>query len=161
MKKTFLFVLFLMVSLSGLAHAQSGSYTRDAVFQPRFPGETLRFTCALDSIDADTSRSFSLAKYDAAIRAGAPIFAQRTFTSAAGGVKISTYIDGSFDGTTWTAVDTLATDVTSESVTNVTIDMNYSAKPVFPYYRLRNAGVALNRSDSVADWIFYLYHRDD
>lgn len=160
MKKTSLFVLFL-VAMSGLANAQSGSYTRDAVFQPRFPGETIRFTCALDSIDADTSRSFSLAKYDAAIRAGAPIFAQRTFTSAAGGVVISTYIDGSFDGTTWTVVDTLAMDVTSESVTNVTIDMNYSAKPIFPYYRLRNAGGALNRSDSVADWILYLYHRDE
>lgn len=161
MKKLFTILFLMIAGLVNLASAQTGSYTRDAVFQPRFPGETLRFTCALDSIDADTSRSFSLAKYDAAIRAGAPIFAQRTFTSAAGGVKISTYIDGSFDGTTWTAVDTLATDVTSESVTNVTIDMNYSAKPIFPYYRIRNAGVALNRSDSVADWIFYLYHRDE
>jgi len=58
--------LLLAFMVPMLAVAQTGAYSRDAVFAPAYPGETLRFTCALDSVDLDTSRAFTLGKYDGA-----------------------------------------------------------------------------------------------
>lgn len=156
----FLRLFFVIALLATGLQAQSGAYTADAVFTPHYPGYTVRFTCALDSVDVDTSRTFSFASSDAAIQAGAPIYAQRSIVSASGTPKVSTYIDGSYDGSTWFACDTLGTDVTSETTASVTVDLNVSAKGVFPWYRMRNVGVATNNPDTIADWILYLYHND-
>src|SRR5574342_416859 len=73
-------ILTLLTSVNDI-HAQSGTYTKDAVFSPQYPGATLRFTCALDSIDADTSRSFSIGKYDGQRWTTVPVHAQKLITS--------------------------------------------------------------------------------
>jgi len=154
------FICALLLALCSSLFAQTGSYSRDAVFSS--PGDvatTLRFTAAIDSIDADTSRTFSLYKWDGPHSwTTYPIRAQRNFNSAAAGVEITTYIDGTFDGVAWTAVDTLGTEVTTEGKTIVEFDLNGKR---FPYYRMRLLGSTPNRSDATADWIWYLYHRND
>lgn len=161
MKKTLgIFILFFLLALLSVivnAHAQSGSYTKDAVFTSTFPGDKIEFECALDSVDADTSRTLSLARHDGLSFTDHPISAFYKLTSAAGTPKISTYIDGTFDGVTWFAVDTLLTDATSETATKTTITLNNHK---YPFYRMRNVGVATNNPDSVIRWIWYLYYRD-
>ncbi|HEY4721445.1 MAG TPA: hypothetical protein VII92_06335, partial [Anaerolineae bacterium] len=79
-------------------------------------------------------------------------------SSTAGAVTVTTRIQGSFDGATWTVCDTLGTDTTTtEGKTVLQIDLNNKK---FPMYRMISRGNATNRSDCIADWVFYLYQRD-
>lgn len=153
----FSFTLIFMV-IASMAFAQAGAYSRDAVFHAPGDVPTLRFTAAIDSIDADSSRAFSLQKWDGPYSwATFPFRAQRNFNSAAAGVEITTFIDGSFDNIAWSACDTLGTEVSTEGKTIVEFDLNNKR---FPYYRMRVVGSTPNRRDATADWIIYLYHRD-
>lgn len=157
-------VLALLVSLlAGVneVQAQSGTYTKDAVFSAQYPGATLRFTCALDSIDADTSRAFSIGKYDGQRWTTVPVHAQKLITSAVGKPYVTVYLDGSFDNSNWFACDTL---VTADSVeTAGLIEINFSNKK-FPWYRVRSNGIAYgagkNRTDTIFDMIWYLYQEN-
>lgn len=152
-----LFFLPLFFSMTVNSYGQAGAYSKDAKFSPTYPGETVEFQCNVDSLGADTSRTFTLAKYDGVSWTDHPISTFRLLTSAAGTPKISTYIDGSFDGSTWFVVDTLGTDITSESATKSTTSLKNLK---YPYYRMRNKGGAANRRDSIIKWIWYLYHKD-
>lgn len=160
MKRIFVlsFLLFAML-MPMLAVAQG--YTRDAVFGPTYPGETIRVTVTLDSVNSYTSRTFSLAKYDAQRWAPQPVYAQKLITSVKGKPYVSAYVDGSFDGTNWFACDTLMTADSSE--TAAVLQINFSNYK-FPNYRIRCAGISYpsgkNRIDTVLDMIWYLYHKD-
>lgn len=159
MKRFLLLSLALLMPI--LAMAQTGTYTKDAVFAGNYPGETVRFTCALDSIDADTSRTFSLGRYDSHSFSDAPIWVQRKITSAAGKPYVTVYIDGTIDGTNWFACDTLVTADSTETAGLIQLNLNNKK---FTGYRMRANGVQYgsgkNRSDTIFDTIWYLYHRD-
>lgn len=165
--KNFLITSFWLLVTLGLLfgaddlRAQSGAYTRDAVFSPHYPGEILRFTCALDSVDQDTSRNFSLGKYDGARWTTAPIWLQRKISSAAGKPYVTVFLDGSFDASNWFACDTLMTADSLETAGLIQINLtNYK----FPWYRIRSNGIqyggGVNRSDTILDMIWYLYQKD-
>jgi len=152
----FLFTLFAVIEPAEMTlFAQSGAYSNDASFSPMYPGEKLRFTCQPDSVAKDTSRAFSIGKYVHETRTLSthPIYAQRTISSVLGAVKVTTFIDGSFNGTTWFACDTLGTDVATETATVVTIDLNDKR---FPFYRMRSNNIATGRPDTICDWILYM-----
>jgi len=156
--KTFFSIFALVFAIfiaSVFALAQSGAYSKDAVFTQAYPGETLHFTCQPDSVAKDTSRAFSIGRYITEDRdmSANPIYAQRTISSVLGAVKVTTFIDGSFNGTTWFACDTLGTDVATETATVVTIDLNGKR---FPKYRMRSNNIATGRPDTICDWILYM-----
>mgnify|MGYP000729630150 CR=1 FL=1 len=164
MKKFISFFMILML-ISVLTFA-SGSWTNNAVKITGFAGEKqgsmLIFTCSVDSVDTLTSGTFSLAKYDGNYftvdTAGTSHFQEVPYayiaTSALGSPKLTCYIQGSYDQSNWFNVDTLCTDLTSESLAIGTAQLfRYHV----PYYRTIVYGVALNRSDTVFDFRFYLF----
>lgn len=152
----------LLVAFASSVQAQNGDgdFTTDAVPSLVPSGELLTFVCPLDSVDLDTSKAFSLGRYDYGIRAGQSISVERVITSA-GTPKITTYIDKSFDKTNWLACDTIGTDVTSKTRTVIQVDLNASTAGSAPWYRMRAIGVATNTHDSIIYYKFYLHHRDE
>ena len=147
----------LILSIACASFAGDGTWSNNAEVIEHYPGAIIYFKCTVDSIDTLTSRSFTLSRWDGANFSTSPIWYQRTLNSAAGTPKITTYIQGSFDGSTWVAVDTLGSAVTTESTTQGSIDLNNKK---FPYYRFIDYGVALNHSDTIDRWWFYMYHKD-
>ena len=142
----------------------SGSWTNDAVKVTGFEGEKqgsmLTFTCSVDSVDTLTSSTFSLAKYDGykELYSSQEVSIETPYayiaTSAAGSPKITCYIQGSYDESNWFVVDTLCTDLTSETLAKSTAQLfRYHV----PYYRAIVYGIALCRSDAVFDFRFYFY----
>lgn len=111
----------------------------------------------IDSIDTDTSASFTLAKFNNVSFSDMPIKVQYQAVSTLGTPKLTVYIDGSFDGTNWVRVDTLVTDLTSEAVTQADLDLNNQK---YPYYRQTASGVASNHSDTTFYTKWYLYQRE-
>ena len=163
-------IIFLMVAQ--MASAGDGEWTSNATRSgSTVYGDVIRFTCTVDSVDTLTSASFTLGKYDnaywgtprdtvgnldstLAANLGKPFRLQYTATSVLAAPKLTGYVQGSFDGTNWDAVDTLFTDFVSESRTVANYDLNNRK---YPFYRVVIYGVALNRSDTVFDMYWWCY----
>ncbi|MDD5061479.1 MAG: hypothetical protein PHN44_04250 [Candidatus Marinimicrobia bacterium] len=160
------FALVLAMLVFVIPAFSQGSWSNDAVTVTGFAGENqgrmITFTCTVDSVDTLTSKTFSLAKYDGNFytvdTAGAAHFQDVPYayiaSSAAGAPKLTTYLMGSYDETNWFKVDSLYVADTGETLkTGVVSLFNYHV----PYYRAVVYGVALNRSDTILDFRFYLY----
>jgi len=146
--------LALVLVLSAELFAGDGTWSRNVQKQSTVYGQTWRFTCTVDSLDTLTSSSFTLGKFDAVSWTTMPFSLEYLLTSVLGTAKITGYVQGSFDGSNWHAVDTLFTDFTTETRTRATIDLNNHKRP---YYRVIIYGVALNRPDTVLDLYWYAY----
>jgi hypothetical protein len=182
-KFNFSFILFFIL-LAFTAWAGDGEWSNNARKDSQPYGEIFRFTCTVDSIDTLTSATFKLGKYDNVYwgsnrdtvstmdtlasgafltiadkggHVGRPFWIQYQATSAAGSPKITGYIEGSFDGSNWDPVDTLFTDLTSE--TRTVAQLNFNNKK-YPQYRMKIFGVALNRSDTVFNAYLYAYQEE-
>lgn len=172
----------LLLLFPGLMLAGDGTWATNgnAYKIPHYPGEIKYFECTVDSVDTLTSNYFSLGKWDAVywgtpqdtvpkgyIVAGdtsyyadqqrSPFKLQYQASSTLGSPKITGYVQGSFDLTNWVNVDTLFTDLTSESLTRADLDLNNEK---YPWYRVVIYGVALNRSDTTFIMRWYCYHND-
>lgn len=113
------------------------------------------WTATLDSVANDTSATFSLSNYDHVNWTNFPFsyFIQASTTGDS--VNVTTYIEGSFEGTTWTAVDTIAA-ITSETAATGTIDFNNVKRPL---YRMRQVDLAKLEEDTTTTvttkfWIY-------
>lgn len=111
------------------------------------------------SIFADTNgvlidTTYSAPNYTLFRKDRHPFKVQYQLTSAAGAPKMTAYVQASIDKTNWFNVDTLFSNVTSESITRIDVDLNNEK---WPYYRLAVYGVALNRSDAIFDARFFAY----
>lgn len=161
MKRLNLFTLLFLLVLSALVFAQ-GSWTANAKRTGQPFGDVYRFTCTVDSVDTLTSFVFKLGRYDHVYwgtpadttNIEYPFRIQYTATSTLGSPKLTGYVQGSFDGSNWDAVDTLFTNLTSESRTVADLDLNNKK---YPQYRVVVYGVAPNRSDTVFDMFLYCY----
>lgn len=158
--------LILALLIFAVPVFSQGNWSNDAKTLTGFAGENqgrmIVFTCTVDSVDTLISSTFSLAKYDGAYyttdASGNAIFQDVPYayiaTSALGSPKLTTYIQGSYDQSNWFVVDTLCTNLTSESLTTGTAQL---FRYHIPYYRAVVYGVALNRSDTIFDFRFYCY----
>jgi len=74
------------------------------------------------------------------------------------GPKISVFVDGSFDNSSWVVCDTLAENIAATTLTYTTMDMNNKR---YPYYRMRFDGIATNPSDSwIKVWWYFYWARE-
>lgn len=171
MKKivSFLLLSMLLLALSVPGLAGDGTWSNDAKLSTGFAGEkqgAMRiFTCIVDSVDTLTSETFSLARYDGyAVHADSAtglgqwirpeVPAGWLATSSAGTPKVTAYVQGSYDESNWFNVDTVATDLTAETLQKGTLQL---LRYLVPYYRVVVYGVATNNPDTVFDLRLYLY----
>lgn len=162
----FFLTILMAILLVAIPAFSQGSWSNNASIVTGFAGENqgrmIVFTCAVDSVDTLISSTFSLAKYDGSYyttdTSGNAIFQEVPYayiaTSALGSPKLTTYIQGSYDQSNWFVVDTLCTDLTSESLTKGTAQL---FRYHIPFYRAVVYGVELNRSDTIFDFRFYCY----
>jgi hypothetical protein len=146
----FIVTLFLITG----AMAGDGSWTNNAVKSYSNYNEIIRFTCTVDSLDTLTSSAFQLGKYDHLSWTSLPFSLTYQATSTAGTPKLTIYVQGSMDGTTYAAVDTICTDYVAETLTKTTLDLNNIK---YAYYKIIVYGVALNNSDTAFDMRLLLY----
>jgi hypothetical protein len=173
---TWIFAILLF--LFEWSYAGDGTFTRNAQRQKN-PGEIIRFTCTVDSLDTLTSNRFDLEKYQNSywgvtldstrlddtydwynpIRF--PFKVQYQALSAVAAPRVTAYIQGSVDGTNWFNVDTLFSDFTSEAITRADINLNNQK---VPWYRLLLYGITgspPNRADTIFDLFIYAYQREN
>lgn len=173
------FATLLLVFVALPLFAGDGTWSRDALVTKFYEsdGQTIRFTCEVDSVDTLTSSAFNLREYDKPYwgprmyrmkpTGGAidttfnledkPFSYRLSTTSALGAPKITAYLYGSFfKDTLFTVIDTLCTDRVSETASNSTIDLNNQK---YPWYQLKVYGIALCRTDAIFDWVLYCYQK--
>lgn len=125
---TFLFVVLFAVGLFAGDIATSSAAAD-------YGGKIVTFTVAgLDSAENDTSAYFQFHQYDHVSWVTFPFRYQINSSSTPVNATLKTtyYIQGSIDGTTWTAVDTIA-NVATYGAASGTINFNNLK---FPYYRM-------------------------
>jgi len=172
MKKVLSLIILTAILSIAIPAFPQGSWINDAKNVTGFAGENqgrmIVFTCAVDSVDTLTSKTFSLAKYDgckelySALDSIYILSSEMSIevpyayiaNSILGSPKVTTYIQGSYDQLNWFNVDTLCTNLTSESLTKGTAQL---FRHHVPYYRAVVYGVAQNRRDTVFDFRFYFY----
>ncbi len=123
--------LFVVLCAAGLFAGDIATSSTSA----DYGGKIVTFTVAgLDSAENDTSGYFQFHQYDHVSWTTYPFRYQvsSSSTPANGTLKTTYYIQGSLDGTTWTAVDTIA-NVATYGVAGGTINFNNLK---FQYYRL-------------------------
>ena len=147
------FLLTTIFLVSGL-FAGDGAWSVNARESLQPYGSLFHFTCTVDSLDTLTSSNFKLGKYDNVAWASLPFAYQIKVSSVLGGVKVTAYLQGSFDGTNWANVDTLVSAYTTETLATGTRYLNDLKRPI---YRLLIYGVALNSPDTIFDWYLWAY----
>ncbi len=152
MRKITLFAMIMLLSLFSLGSA--ADFT--SVWYPMGDNHLVTFSTEVDSVDTLVSDTFTLTLYDNDSFSSYPIKCWSQATSTLGSPKLTAYVQGSWDKSTYTNVDTIFSASTSEAVALVDLDLNGN---VYPYYRIYLLGVALNRSDTELDIKWLLYHR--
>lgn len=147
-------LLFLLLPMFLFAQTD-GTWTADAVTTKINPGQgkVVKFTFALDSSGTLTSSSWAVHEEDDFLWSTETLQAAYKLTSTAGSPKISCYIHASMDNINFIVIDTLFSDITSETMAFVSTDMNSIHAP---YLKLSLLGVAAGRDDQVG-WI-HIYH---
>ena len=151
------FLVLLMIISSVMVFSGDLSFTRTS----RYPGgEWIVFSSTIDSAGIDTSANFNLRQYDHADWDTSPFWFESTLaTSPTGGALSATvYIDGTYDGTNYDAVDTLYTTRTTTGRYVQSITMNDKK---YDRYRMR---VVNNDADGDTSLVFsckmFLYQED-
>jgi len=150
--KKFSTILILLLAVASFGFAADFN----AVFQPIGENHLITFTTSVDSVDTLVSSDFTLTLYDDGGFSSYPVKCWSKATSTLGSPKLTAYVQGSWDQSTYTNIDTIFSASTSETAALVDLDMNGA---LYPYYRIYLLGVALNRSDTELTIKWLLYHR--
>lgn len=155
------YALSLVILLSLQINAQ---YTTNAQVTDLKNGKVITFVIAAPDTGAAVvynSNSFSLNNYDNDSWATTPLNFIYKLTSAVGTPKISCYVQGSADASTWPAagtyIDTLLSSATSETLTRATADFNDLK---YPYYRLVIKAIKTANIDQVGSFWIYAHKKD-
>lgn len=119
-------------------------------------GKLYSVTASVDSLDTLSTKAFGLGNFQSYDWDTYPFSFSYLLTSAAAKPYIRTTVEGSYDNSTWFAVDTLFAD-SVETFTKSTANLN---KGKYPYYRFTIIGYTGNRSDATLKLWFYAYRRD-
>ncbi|GEM_PF-2500448 len=153
--KSLLIVMLALVIFVPLAEAQ---WTKNAQeIRLDRSGRVFAFQTTVDSVENDTSKTFSLDGFyiDSTARFGVGYTYKQT--SSAGTAACKVYLQGSMGDSNWTAVQTIfgatAVDSTLETLQsgNLFLYTNNPAGtiPLYAYYRIIFDGQPGNRSDNV------------
>lgn len=147
--KRFAFLAFLLTLIVGL-NAQTMKVEQIT------GGKVITVTSAVDSLDTLNTKVFGLGQFQNYDWDTYPFSYGYLLTSAAAKPYIRCVVQGSYDNSTFFAVDTLFAD-SAETFTKGTANLN---KGKYPYYRFQITGYTGNRADATMKLWFYAYKRD-
>lgn len=116
----------------------------------------IKFSGKIDSLSTLSSNPFNLNGYNTDYYSY-PLSAQKLFTSTSGTPKVKVIIQGTFNGSTYTNIDTIGVADSVESVVKANYDMNGA---IYPQYRLTITGATNNRRDTLFEIYLYAYKKD-
>ncbi len=149
MKRLALFLAFF-ISVVMVAPAQTMKV------EPITGGKVITVTASVDSLDTLSTKAFGLGQFQNYDWDTYPFSYGYLLTSAAAKPYIRCVVQGSYDNSTYFAVDTLFAD-SAETFTKETANLN---KGKYPYYRFYITGYTGNRADATMKLWFYAYQRD-
>ena len=163
MKSLLVFVLIILTIITLIPSAVQAQWTDNAKEVKLVNGSFFSFYTVTDSVENDTSKTFTLDKYDIDSLNGYALKYWLKHSSTAGVSAMKIYLEGAFTTAktgNWFSVLTVLGASAVDSGETAIYGTTYLNGLKFPYYRIVFDGQPGNRSDCINQLGLYAYKRE-